>query len=113
MNVKLLGMNGTDLLHYSSEPEKAIIHIMTYGTPTLIMEPGELADFAQGHKLITNSNAEIVILNEENCCYAPEGNYFHIFLPVDVISSMVREGNSFRSTRIITKASSYLTAYKD
>lgn len=74
MNVKLLGMNGTDLLHYSSEPEKAIIHIMAYGTPTLIMEPGELADFAQGHKLLTNSNAKIVILNEEDYYLAPEGD---------------------------------------
>lgn len=107
MNVKLLGMSGTDLLHYSSEPEKAIIHIMSYGTPTLIMEPGEFADFAQGHKLLTNSNAEIVILNEHDCYIAPEGDYFHIFLPVSVRASMVREGNSFRTIRIITKAPSY------
>ena len=101
MNVKLLGMKGTDLLHYSSEPEKAIIHIMTYGTPTLIMEPGELADFAQGHKLLTNSNAKIVILNEGDTYLAPEGDYFHIFLPVTVRTSMVKEGNSFRSIRIL------------
>lgn len=112
MNVKLLGMNGTDLLHYSSEPEKAIIHIMTYGTSTLIMEPGELADFAQGHKLLTNSNVEIVILNEGDSYIAPEGDYFHIFLPVKVRTSKVIEGDSLRSIRIITKASSYLTAYK-
>lgn len=101
MNVKLLGMNGTDLLHYSSEPEKAIIHIMTYGTPTLIMEPGELADFANGHKLLTNSNAKIVILNEGDTYLAPEGDYFLIFLPVTVRTSMVKEGNSFRSIRIL------------
>ena len=107
MNVKLLGMKGKDLLHYSSEPEKAIIHLMIYGTPTLIMEPGELADFAQGHKLLVNSNAEIVILNEKDCYIASEGDYFHIFLPVKVRTSMVREGNSFRSIRIITKAPSY------
>lgn len=107
MNVKLLGMSGTDLLHYSSEPEKAIIHIMSYGTPTLIMESGELADFAQGHKLLTNSNAEIVTLNEHDCYIAPEGDYFHIFLPVKVRTSMVREGNSFRTIRFITKAPSY------
>ena len=107
MNVKLLGMNGTDLLHYSSEPEKAIIHVMTYGTPTLIMEPGELADFARGHKLLTNSNAEIVILSEHDCYLAPEGGYFHIFLPVSVRTSMVREGNSFRTIRLITKVPSY------
>lgn len=107
MNVKLLGMNGTDLLHYSSEPEKAIIHVMTYGTPTLIMEPGELADFALGHKLLTNSNAEIVILSEHDCYLAPEGGYFHIFLPVSVRTSMVREGNSFRTIRLITKVPSY------
>lgn len=112
MNVKLLGMSGTDLLHYSSEPEKAIIHLMTYGTPTLIMEPGELADFAQGHKLLTNSNVEIVILNEGDSYLAPEGDYFHIFLPVSVRTSRVREGNSFKTIRFITKAPSYLTAYK-
>lgn len=101
MNVKLLGMSGTELLHYSSEPEKAIVHLMSYGTPTLIMEPGELADFAQGHKLLTNSNAEIVILNEEDSYLAPEGDYFHIFLPVTVKASMVREGNSFKSLRVL------------
>lgn len=112
MNVKLLGMKGTDLLHYSSEPEKAIIHIMTYGTPTLIMEPGELADFAQGHKLLVNSNAEVFILNEGDSYIAPEGDYFHIFLPVKVRTSVVLEGNSLKSIRIITKAPSYLTAYK-
>lgn len=120
MNVKLLGMTGTDLLHYSSESEKAIIHIMTYGTPTLIMEPGELADFAQGHKLLTNSNAEIVILNEHESYFAPEGDYFHIFLPVTVRTTGIIEDGSLKTIRIITKtpsyredSSSYLTAYKD
>lgn len=112
MNVKLLGISGRDLLHYSSEPEKANIHLMTYGNSTLIMEPGELADFAQGHKLLTNSNAEIVILGEHDCHLAPEGDYFHILLPVSVRASVVKEGNSFRTIRFITKVPSYLTAYK-
>lgn len=107
MNVKLLSMSGTDLLHYSSEPEKAIIHLMSYGDSTLIMEPGELAAFARGHKLLTNSNAEIVILNEGDSYLAFEGDYFHIFLPVEVITSRVWEGNSFKAIRIITKAPSY------
>lgn len=80
MNVKLLGMRGTDLLHYSSVPEKAIIHVMSYGTTTLIMEPGELADFAQGHKLLTNSNAEIVILQNGESVFIPLGDYAHVFI---------------------------------
>lgn len=80
MNVKLLGVKGTDLLHYSSEPEKAIIHIMAYGISTLIMEPGELADFAQGHKLLTNSNAEIVILQNGESVFIPLGDYAHVFI---------------------------------
>lgn len=80
MNVKLLGMTDTDLLHYSSEPEKAIIHSMTYGSSTLIMEPGELADFAQGHKLLTNSNAEIVILQNGESVFIPLGDYAHVFI---------------------------------
>ena len=107
MNVKLLGMTGTELTYYSSEPEKAITHIMQYGSPTLIMEPGELLDFAQGHKLLTNSNAEIVILNEGDSYIAPESDYFLIFLPVTVRTSMVSEGIYFRIVRIITKAPSY------
>lgn len=80
MNVKHLGMSGTDLLHYSSEPEKAIVHLMTYGNSTLIMEPGELADFAQGHKLLTNSNAEIVILQNGESAFIPLGDYAHVFI---------------------------------
>lgn len=85
MNVKLLGMHGTDLLHYSSEPEKAIIHFMTYGTSTLIMEPGELADFAQGHKLLTNSSAEIVILQNGESVFIPLGDYAHVFIKDAVV----------------------------
>lgn len=107
MNVKLLGMSGTDLLHYSSEPEKVIIHLMTYGNSTLIMEPGELTDFAQGHKLLTNSKAEIVILNDGDSYTAPESDYFHVFLPVTVRTSMTWDGKSFHRVRIITKAPSY------
>ena len=107
MNVKLLGMTGTELEHYSSEPEKAIIHAMSYAYSTLIMEPGELLDFALGHKLLTNSNAEIVTLNYRDSYIAPEEDYFYIFIPVTVRTSMVREGKSFRSIRIISKAPSY------
>ena len=80
MNVKLLGMRGTDLLHYSSVPEKAITHVMSYGNATLIMEPGELADFAQGHKLLTNSNAEIVILQKGESVFIPLSDYAHVFI---------------------------------
>lgn len=80
MDVKLLGMRGTDLLHYSSEPERAIIHIMTHDKPTLIMEPGELADFVQGHKLLTNSNAEIVILQNGESAFILLGDYAFVFI---------------------------------
>ena len=80
MNVKLLGMRGTDLLHYSSEPEKAIIHILSCGNSTLIMEPGELADFAQGHKLLTNSNAGIVILQNGESAFIPLDDYAFVFI---------------------------------
>ena len=80
MNVKLLGMRGTALLHYSSVPEKAIIHLMSYGDSTLIMEPGELADFAQGHKILTNSNAKIVILQNGESAFILLGDYAHVFI---------------------------------
>lgn len=107
MSVRLLSVRGTNLTYYPYEPEEVIVHAMTYENPTLIMEPGELADFAQGHKFITNSNAEIVILNDGESYIAPEGKYFHIFLPVKVGVSMVWEGKSFVSVRNISKAPSY------
>lgn len=107
MNVKLLGMSGTDLLHYSSVPEKAIIHIMTYGSSTLIMEPGELADFAQGHKLITNSNAEIVILQNGESVSIPLGDYAHVFIKDATVRNSSGNPNhpDYRSgiARIITR----------
>lgn len=80
MNVKLLGMSGTDLLHYSSEPEKAITYLMSHDKPTLIMEPGELADFAQGHKLLTNGSAEIVILQNGESVFILLGDYAFVFI---------------------------------
>lgn len=107
MNIRYLGERGSDVVYYQSEPEKAVILVMSYDSYTLIMEPGELADFAQGHKLLTNSNAEIVILNEGDSYLAPEGDCFHIFLPVSVRTGVVKEGNSFRTIRFITKALPY------
>lgn len=107
MNFSYLGERGADLVDYQSEPQKAVILIMSYDSYTIIMEPGELADFVQGHKLLTNSDTKIVTLNDEDCYIAPEGECFHIFLPVEVRTSMVREGNTFRTVRIITKAPSY------
>lgn len=109
MNVKLLGMSGTGLLHYSSVPEKAIIHIMSYGNSTLIMEPGELADFARGHKLLTNSNAEIVILQNGESVFIPLGDYAHVFIKDATVRNSSRNPNhpDYYSgiARIITRKS--------
>lgn len=111
MNVKLLGMKGTDLLHYSSEPERAIIHVMTYGNTTLIMEPGELADFARGHKLLTNSNAKIVILQNGESVFILLGDYAHVFIKNATVRNSSGNPNhpDYYSgiARIITKAPTY------
>lgn len=119
MNIRYLGERGSDVVYYCSEPEKAVILAMSYDSYTLIMEPGELADFARGHKLLTNSNTEIVILNEQESYFAPEGDCFHIFLPVTVRTTRIIEDGFLKTIRIITKtpsyredSSSYLTAYK-
>lgn len=110
MNVKLLGMRGTALLHYSSEPEKAIIHILSCGNSTLIMEPGELADFAQGHKLLTNSNAKIVILQNDESAIIPLDDYAFVFIKDAAVRNSSGNPNhpDYYSgiARIITKAPS-------
>ena len=111
MNVKPLSMSGTDLLHYSSEPEKVIVHLMSYGNSTLIMEPGELADFAQGHKLLTNSNAEIVILQNGESAFIPLDDYAFVFIKDATVRTSSGDPNhpDYYSgiARIITKAPSY------
>lgn len=80
MNIRYLGERGSDVVYYQSEPEKAVILVMSYDSYTLIMEPGELADFAQGHKLLTNSNAEIVILQNGESAFIPLDDYAFVFI---------------------------------
>lgn len=114
MDVNLLGMYGTKLVHYSSKPEKSILHLLTYQT-TLIMEPGELADFAKGHRFLTNSTSRIIVLNPGDYYLAPEGDYFQIFMPVDVVSKVISVGAGYwakaRTYRRIT-CSSYLPTFE-
>lgn len=113
MNVNLLGMYGTDLVHYSSEPEKAILFLLQYDS-TLIMEPGELADFALGHKLLVNSLAKIIILTKDDYYLARERDYFHIFMPVNITEQTVHTGAGYwkKTTPVRKLSTSYLTAYK-
>lgn len=87
MQVRMLRMNGTVLVHYSSIPEKAIQWLTNYPS-TIIMEPGELADFARGHQLMTNGLAKIVILQNDESISIPEGEYAYITIP-DVVVKMV------------------------
>ena len=103
MNFKYLGERGTDLVDYSSDLDKAVILIMSFDYYTIILEPGELADFVQGHKLLTNSNTKIVILKEGDSYSALEGECCHIFFPATVRASFVREDSFTTITRIITK----------
>lgn len=103
MGVKYLSREGTDLQVYSHKPVDVITNHMHFRNLTLIMEPGELLDFAQGHKLLTNGSVGIVILKEEGDALHVYDGHFLIFTPVTVRTSMVREGKSFRSIRIITR----------
>lgn len=111
MSVRLLSVRGTDLMHYHFEPEKVIVHAMAYENPTLIMEPGELADFAQGHKLLANSNTEIVILQNGESVFIPLGEYAHVFIKDVTVRNS--SGNPNHPdyypgiARIITKVPSY------
>ena len=78
------------------------------------MEPGELADFAQGHKLLVNSLAKIIILTKDDYYLARERDYFHIFLPVCISEQKVHTGAGYwkKTTPVRKLSPSYLTAYK-
>ncbi|QHJ80059.1 MAG: hypothetical protein [Caudoviricetes sp.] len=108
MNVNMLGMHGTKLVHYSSEPERAILHLLACDS-TLVMEPGELADFAKGHKFLMDSQARIIELTPDDYCMAKAGDYYHIFMPVTITEQTVYAGTKLVVRKI--SPSSYLTAY--
>ena len=103
----LLGMYHTDLQPYSSEPEKDILNLLRSNT-VLLMEKGELADYALGHKFIMNSSAEIVIMKDGDTHICPEGEYAHVFFPDAEVTETFYQSNhgssySFSKARIITK----------
>ena len=106
MNVNMLGMLGTKLVHYSSMPEKAILQLLAYDS-TLVMEPGELADFAKGQKFLMDSQARIIELTPDDYCMAKAGDYYHIFMPVIITEQTVYTDKKIAVRKI--SPSSYLT----
>lgn len=93
MTVRLLLAQGTNLTHYSSHEETAITWILQYGIGCLLMEPGELVDFAQGHKLLTNSEAKIVILQPGESHFVKDGDYAYIFFDDAKVKTCTSEAN--------------------
>lgn len=115
MSVTLLGGYGTSKRPFPCEPEEAIVSLLNSPLSILLMEPGELADFALGHKLLTNSQSTIVILQEDDYYLAPECKIFHIFFPANIAEQTIHMGSGYwkktNKVRHITR-SSYLTAYR-
>ena len=115
MSITLLGGFGTSKRPFAFEPEEAIPFLLTLPDSILLMEPGELADFALGHKLLTNSQSTIIILQEDDYYLAPECECYYIFFPANIAEQTISMGSGYwkktNKVRRITR-SSYLAAYR-
>lgn len=78
MNVLFLPLYDTKLSHYSNNPETAIDWLLQYDSH-LVMEPGELADYAKGAILILNSEARVTIHEPGDKLIVPEGESVFLF----------------------------------
>lgn len=108
MTIKVLLWNGDGLVDLPYNPEEHILSLLKKNTEDvhLIMEPGELADYAQGQKFLMDSPADIIFLNKGEQLIAPQGKVYHIFIPVKVsmVTSEIKVGyNYWREVQPIRK----------
>ena len=107
MKVLFLPMYDDVLHHYGSNPYESIDWLLRYDSH-LLMEPGELADYAQGHKLLTNSEATITIMEPDNSVRIPYGESAFLFFEPTISMGMVQfidsggNTNNIRRIRVIS-----------
>lgn len=105
MKVLFLPMYDDNLSHYDSDPYATIEWLLRYDSH-LLMKPGELSDYAQGHKLMVNSEATITVLNQDEKVAIPQGDSVFIFFEPYITEGFIKhtcnDADGFKKVRIIT-----------
>lgn len=78
MKVLFLPMYDNQLSHYSDNPKETIDWLLRYDSH-LVMEPGELADYARGAIFLLNSEAKVTIHQHGDRLIVPEGESVFLF----------------------------------
>lgn len=114
MKVLFLPMYGNQLNHYSDNPKETIDWLLRYDSH-LVMEPGELADYARGAVLLLNSEAKITVIEPDISVKVPYGESAFLFFEPNLsegFNSLTVKGSSgFKKVRIVSpkvKAYEYL-----
>lgn len=106
MKVLFLPMYDNKLFHYGVNPKETIDWILKYDSH-LIMEPGELADYARGCLLMLNSEAKVTVLEPGNSIRIPYGDSAFLFFEPNLSEGFIGlrlDGSSdgFKKVRIIS-----------
>ena len=111
MKVLFLPMYDNELSHYSDNPKETIDWLLRYDSH-LIMEPGELADYARGAILLLNSEAKITVIEPDISVKVPYGESAFLFFE-PIVSEMLGKDNNefgFIKVRIVSPK---VKAYED
>lgn len=111
MKVLFLPMYDNKLSHYSDNPKETIDWLLKYDSH-LVMEPGELADYARGCLLMLNSEAKITVLEPDRPTVIPHGESAFLFFEATISLGSLTMKYWDNPPRIISPehSSSYLTA---
>lgn len=104
MKVLFLPMYDNQLNHYSDNPKETIDWLLRYDSH-LVMEPGELADYARGALHLLNSEAKVTVIEPDASVAIPLGESAFLFLEPNlsggIISHTVKGSSGFKKVRTI------------
>lgn len=113
MIVLFLPMYDNELYHYSDNPKETIDWLLRYDSH-LVMEPGELADYARGAILLLNSEAKVTVLESDVSLRIPYGENAFLFFEPNLSEGFVEltidGSDGFKKVRIISPK---VKAYED
>ena len=111
MKVLFLPMYDNQLSHYSDNPKETIDWLLRYDSH-LVMEPGELADYARGAILLLNSEAKVTVIEPDTSVAIPLGESAFLFFEPIVSEMLGKDNNEFGFVKVRT-LSPKVKAYED
>lgn len=99
MKVLFLPMYDNQLSHYRDNPKETIDWLLRYDSH-LVVEPGELADYAIGAILLLNSEAKITVIEPDISVKVPYGESALLFFEPIVSEMLGKDNNEFGFVKV-------------